>query len=969
MSELVQQLIAENRARYARGEDASMLDLGRSGLVYMPDISDMHWVKKLVIGGAVSDFFLSNLSTPTLTLHEGFAVGKDNDISTINEGYLPSNIIELHITNYSNRGKSFFDISFIKSLCKLEYILLSRMEIGSIELLSSLKSLKGIHFDSVGFRDCLPFTNLFNLEALLLNNIEIDDIEFIINLERLKVLSLTNCNLVNTDILSELVSLKRLSLANNHLNDITFLSTLINLEWLSLHNNNISDLTPLMSLGKLQKLDLSSNEIRDIRPIVFLLENGLSVSLDFFTSINNYTINLAENELSNPPIEIVQQGNKAILGFFEDIRKDGQDQIFEAKLIIIGEGGAGKTTLCRKLLNPEAPLPEEKNRTRGIDIHSLDFDIPNRNDRKFRLNIWDFAGQGKYQSAHSFFYTRRSLYILVDDTRTLNENDAYRTLYYNWLQTSELYGDKSPLVVLHNEKDNCSRIGFNLADFQARYSFLHYPHHRINLASAEIDGITNFREQIQLLALKLPHIGDTVPSTWVSIRRAIEDEKISKPYISAERFYAICSEAGVTSTEKQQGLSTYFHDLGIFLHFQGNPLLRRDIFLQNSWVTDAVYKIMDDYTIVEEKRGRFSKDDLMRVWNEKTYSDRLDELLELMLQFELCYNIQNTDTYVCPQLLPGGRPEFNYNMKPHIQLRYVYDFMPKGLFHRLIVRLHHHIANEQNQVWNCGIVLERKGAYAEILESLDRRVISIHVSGQYARDLTTIINEEIDRLHKPFGNRINVKVLIPCNCEECRISPEPYFFEKSSLEKRIDRKIIQAECGKHFVMINVYELLNGILSVSDEPAIITERKKKKVFISYSKNDSQQKDTLLKHLTGIRDHIIVWHDHDIRPGEEWNDAIQSALRDSDVVLYLVSHHSIATDYIQKVELPLVEELNKAGKCILIPVIIDFCVWNELKFAEKNALPDKGLPITDSRWTNENQAWVNIVEGIKRVLNYT
>lgn len=32
MSELAQQLITENKAKYARGEDASYLDLGKCGL-------------------------------------------------------------------------------------------------------------------------------------------------------------------------------------------------------------------------------------------------------------------------------------------------------------------------------------------------------------------------------------------------------------------------------------------------------------------------------------------------------------------------------------------------------------------------------------------------------------------------------------------------------------------------------------------------------------------------------------------------------------------------------------------------------------------------------------------------------------------------------------------------------------------------------------------------------------------------
>ncbi|MBP8238882.1 MAG: hypothetical protein KAX50_02910 [Saprospiraceae bacterium] len=45
MSEPAQQLIAENKAKHARGEDASYLDLGNCGLTELPDLSGMEWLE------------------------------------------------------------------------------------------------------------------------------------------------------------------------------------------------------------------------------------------------------------------------------------------------------------------------------------------------------------------------------------------------------------------------------------------------------------------------------------------------------------------------------------------------------------------------------------------------------------------------------------------------------------------------------------------------------------------------------------------------------------------------------------------------------------------------------------------------------------------------------------------------------------------------------------------------------------
>jgi len=115
-------------------------------------------------------------------------------------------------------------------------------------------------------------------------------------------------------------------------------------------------------------------------------------------------------------------------------------------------------------------------------------------------------------------------------------------------------------------------------------------------------------------------------------------------------------------------------------------------------------------------------------------------------------------------------------------------------------------------------------------------------------------------------------------------------------------------------------------------------------------------------------MITWNDRDLRAGEEWDERIKQELQQADIVLYLVSHHSMATDYIQNVELPLIETRCNDGECKLVPIIVDFCLWEDLDFAKYNALPEKGDPVTNTKhWINENQAWLEVIKGIKRLLN--
>ncbi len=115
-----------------------------------------------------------------------------------------------------------------------------------------------------------------------------------------------------------------------------------------------------------------------------------------------------------------------------------------------------------------------------------------------------------------------------------------------------------------------------------------------------------------------------------------------------------------------------------------------------------------------KKRGRFDKTDLIRLWNEGFYQKRRDELLALMLHFELCYQVQDKEIYVAPQLLPGDLHDYTTSVQDiPLQLKYEYVFMPKGLLYRLIVRLHRYIAQDQSAVWNSGAVLEHEHSQAD----------------------------------------------------------------------------------------------------------------------------------------------------------------------------------------------------------------------------------------------------------------
>ena len=136
----------------------------------------------------------------------------------------------------------------------------------------------------------------------------------------------------------------------------------------------------------------------------------------------------------------------------------------------------------------------------------------------------------------------------------------------------------------------------------------------------------------------------------------------------------------------------------------------------------------------------------------------------------------------------------------------------------------------------------------------------------------------------------------------------------------------------------------------------------KVFITYSHKDTDAKDKLIECLAVMKqqDMITTWHDNEILPGDEWYKDISDNLADSDILLYLVSASSLASENCNK-------ELGDAlgHEIRVIPIILESCDWQNHKLSGYEILPDKGGSINES--THKSKAWQSVVNGIRKVVD--
>ncbi len=713
------------------------------------------------------------------------------------------------------------DLSPLSALSQLRTLFCSSTEVSDLSPLAGLSQLQTLFCYSTQVSDLSPLAGLSQLQILECSATRVSDLSPLAGLYQLQALYCSITRVSDLSPLSALSQLQMLDCSITQVSDLSPLAGLSQLQMLDCSRTQVSDLYPLAALSQLRMLDCSDTQVSDLSPLLPLIKKGVPVK---WAKYEIGGILVEDCSLTNPPREIVEQGNEAILNYFAEKERSGTEKSLEAKVVLIGEGQAGKTSLLTRLLRPGTALPNKKDRTKGLDIEieKYVYEIPG--GEQMRLNVFDFGGQDHYKPLHHFFYSKNTLYVMV----SLNGDAATNDFDY-WLDTAQLFGQNSPLLLVHNLFGDV-RSKFSRAKYE-RFGEIIKDSLDVNLGDFADRRWDEVKSGIEYYASRLPHVHEEIPKSWANVRRALLARR-EEQVIDMEDYLALCAlpENGGMDEARALRCSAYLHDIGIILHYQQDSDLREYVIVKNEWATDAAYRVIDDAEIAERQGLFYQKTDLPRIWCQPEYRKMRLQLLQLMKHFRLCYPLKADGEFIAPQLLPPNPPEgYCWQPEQDLTMYFEYDFMPLGLMSQLIVECHLLIAEERRLVWRDGAVLELTGgdARAEVLlqKRNGKQTIGIRAQGRKRRDLMTIVNGKMDELHKPFGAGLKVEKKIPCVCTRCEKVEDKWYFNLSELETRLSVQRKTIECGypPNFEMVSIHALLGNVFSEkSDIDRIIIE---------------------------------------------------------------------------------------------------------------------------------------------------
>ncbi|WP_083588291.1 NEAT domain-containing protein [Bacillus albus] len=240
------------------------------------------------------------------------------------------------------KSKGIQDVSGLEYMTNLESLMLEEVTLENIQFISKLRQLKSLSITYGELNDIGPLAELEHIESLSLRNNKISDLSPLSQMKKIKLLDLNSNYIKDIKPLFTVTSLRNLTVANNQISNANLagIEQLKNIKKLSLSNNGLTNIEHLTPMKKLIELDLAKNELENIEPLsrlstvqsLNLEENYISDITPLSQLTGLYDLKLGSNEIRD--VRPVQElGKRMYIDvqrqkiFLDDVEKDKEVKI------------------------------------------------------------------------------------------------------------------------------------------------------------------------------------------------------------------------------------------------------------------------------------------------------------------------------------------------------------------------------------------------------------------------------------------------------------------------------------------------------------------------------------------------------------------------------------------------------------------------------------------------------------------
>ncbi|CAD5126558.1 DgyrCDS14654 [Dimorphilus gyrociliatus] len=611
-------------------------------------------------------------------------------------------------------------------------------------------------------------------------------------------------------------------------------------------------------LIKLQTLDLSFN----------LLLEEISAEICHLP-LKNLKINDCP-ALKTPPREIVKKGLNDTMGYMKRLSQ-GSTQCRRSKLMLVGLGGAGKTSLIKKMMTMKN---EDENQDSIKTIVTDGITIKNWSVQSVEYSIWDFAGQTVYYNTHQFFLSNRAVYFLLWNVRLGHEHAGLEF----WLSSIECHAPKAPIFVVGSHIDQVNKAELTIRHYQRRYPQIKGFH---NISSKTGQGINDLVDNMVKVTLQQQYMNEKIPKTWLNFENKIIEYRTFTNLLSLKEVIDLGGLFGLSNKDEVLQVIHLFHDLGTIQYFE-NEYLKNKVIINPQWIVDVLSCVISVHEN-SVKNGKLLHHNINKVWPEHIYPSNLHNwLLRLTEEFDLSFPLKSESANLIPCLLPSidfqniWEGDILTEQDFQTKMTYFFYYLPSGLFNRAQVRLQQY--SDEGKFWKDGSFL-KKNIHRGFIRRKDNSTVQVEVRGPQPENMLFVIHEVFENLIAESFVGVKYDYYLPCSeCVYLR-QPNPSLLPSSKIKRALTFKVPFMQCYNYFHTLSLNQIQNMLPPENSEDF-----------------DSQLQSSirdLEKMKSSIRNNLAILYCSDDFETTNTIDKvtptmIQEELEESEILVYVYMH---------------------------------------------------------------------------------